>query len=76
MARINNALRRADQIEWSKTDGNPDVDYMLPIVADAEAGFVALNAYELAEGMIESGAAGVLEDRSARPEVATWAARS
>ena len=60
MARINNALRRADQIEWSETDGNPSVDYMLPIVADAEAGFGGpLNAYELMKGMIESGAAGV-----------------
>ena len=38
VAYINNALRRADQIEWSETDGNPEVDYMLPIVAD-EAGF-------------------------------------
>ena len=60
VARINNALRRADQIEWSETDGNPEVDYMLPIVADAEAGFGGpLNAYELMKGMIESGAAGV-----------------
>ena len=60
VARINNALRRADQIEWSETDGNPSVDYMLPIVADAEAGFGGpLNAYELMKGMIESGAAGV-----------------
>ncbi|HAB57717.1 MAG TPA: isocitrate lyase, partial [Acidimicrobiaceae bacterium] len=60
VARINNALRRADQIEWSETDGNPKVDYMLPIVADAEAGFGGpLNAYELMKGMIESGAAGV-----------------
>ena len=60
VARLNNALRRADQIEWSETDGNPSRDYMLPIVADAEAGFGGpLNAYELMKAMIESGAAGV-----------------
>ena len=59
-ARINNALRRADQIEWSESDGNPEIDYMLPIVADAEAGFGGpLNAYELMKAMIEAGAAGV-----------------
>jgi len=58
--RLNNALRRADQIEWSESDGKPSVDYMLPIVADAEAGFGGpLNAYELMKGMIEAGAAGV-----------------
>jgi len=60
VARLNNALRRADQIEWSETDGNPSTDYLLPIVADAEAGFGGpLNAYELMKAMIESGAAGV-----------------
>ena len=60
VARLNNALRRADQIEWSETDGNPSRDYMLPIVADAEAGFGGpLNAFELMKAMIESGAAGV-----------------
>src|SRR5688572_5458094 len=37
--RINNALRRADQIEWADTGGNPTRDWMVPIVADAEAGF-------------------------------------
>src|SRR6186713_720813 len=43
--RINNALRRADQIEWAETNGNPTRDWMVPIVADAEAGFGgALNA--------------------------------
>lgn len=58
--RINNALRRADQIEWSETQGSPGVDYMLPIVADAEAGFGGpLNAFELMKAMIETGAAGV-----------------
>ena len=60
VARLNNALRRADQIEWSETDGRPSRDWMLPIVADAEAGFGGpLNAYELMKAMIEAGAAGV-----------------
>ena len=60
VARLNNALRRADQIEWSETDGSPSRDYLLPIVADAEAGFGGpLNAYELMKAMIEAGAAGV-----------------
>ena len=60
VSRLNNALRRADQIEWSETDGNPSRDYMLPIVADAEAGFGGpLNAFELMKAMIEAGAAGV-----------------
>src|ERR1043166_6618657 len=44
--RINNALRRADQIEWA--EGKRERDWVAPIVADAEAGFGgALNAYEL-----------------------------
>lgn len=44
--RINNALVRADQVDYS--EGKNDVDYFLPIVADAEAGFGGpLNAYEL-----------------------------
>ena len=60
VARLNNALRRADQIEWSETDGSPSRDYMLPIVADAEAGFGGpLNAFELMKAMIEAGAAAV-----------------
>jgi isocitrate lyase len=55
---INNAFRRADQIEFS--EGNAVTDYFLPIIADAEAGFGgALNAYELMTAMIEAGAAGV-----------------
>jgi len=37
--RINNALRRADQIEWSENGGRATRDWMVPIVADAEAGF-------------------------------------
>lgn len=68
---INNAFRRADQIDFSErcieleTQGTvPEAsevtDYFLPIVADAEAGFGgALNAYELMMAMIEAGAAGV-----------------
>ncbi len=55
---INNAFRRADQIEYS--EGKVTTDYFLPIIADAEAGFGgALNAYELMMAMIEAGAAGV-----------------
>jgi isocitrate/methylisocitrate lyase len=56
--RINNALRRADQIDWS--EDSRDVDWFAPVVADAEAGFGGpLNAYELMRSMIEAGAAGV-----------------
>ena len=56
--RINNTFRRADQIQWM--EGHDDVDYFLPIVADAEAGFGGvLNAFELMKGMIRAGAAGV-----------------
>jgi isocitrate lyase len=56
--RINNALKRADQITWS--EGQTDVDWFAPIVADAEAGFGGpLNAYELMKNMIDAGAAGV-----------------
>jgi len=55
--RINNALRRADQIAWS--DGR-DADFLAPIVADAEAGFGGpLNAFELMSSMVKAGAAGV-----------------
>jgi isocitrate lyase len=56
--RINNALARADQIQWM--EGKGDIDYFAPIVADAESGFGGvLNAYELMRSMIEAGAAGV-----------------
>jgi isocitrate lyase len=56
--RINNALKRADQITWS--EGSNDTDWFAPIVADAEAGFGGvLNAYELMKAMIDAGAAGV-----------------
>ncbi|EEX37743.1 isocitrate lyase [Vibrio metschnikovii] len=68
--RINNAFRRADQIQWSNGKAPQDeggIDYFLPIVADAEAGFGGvLNAYELMKSMIEAGAAGVhFEDQLA-----------
>ncbi len=56
--RINNALIRRDQIEY--LDGEPQRDWMVPIIADAEAGFGGnLNAFELMKQMIEAGAAGV-----------------
>ncbi len=63
--RINNTFARADQIQWS--EGNNDIDYFAPIVADAEAGFGGvLNAYELMKSMIEAGAAAVhFEDQLA-----------
>jgi isocitrate lyase len=63
--KINNALRRADQI--AKLEGDTSTYWMAPIVADAEAGFGgALNAFELMKSMIEAGAAGVhFEDQLA-----------
>lgn len=61
--RINNALRRADQIaaaEGASSGRDGGIDWLAPIVADAEAGFGGpLNAYELMTSMIEAGAAGV-----------------
>lgn len=58
VSRINNALRRWDQIDCS--EGTDGIDWYAPIVADAEAGFGGpLNAYELMRLMIEAGAAGV-----------------
>lgn len=66
--RINNSFRRADQIQWANgVTPEEGVDYFLPIVADAEAGFGGvLNAYELMRHMIEAGAAGVhFEDQLA-----------
>ncbi len=64
--RINNALRRCDQIARMEDKGD-DTYWMAPIVADAEAGFGgALNAFELMRAMIEAGAAGVhFEDQLA-----------
>jgi len=63
--RLNNALRRADAIHWA--EGDATYNWMVPIVADAEAGFGgALNSYELMKGMIEAGAGGVhFEDQLA-----------
>jgi isocitrate lyase len=56
--RINNTLRRADEIDHA--EGNTATDWLKPIVADAEAGFGGvLNAFELMKQMIEAGAAGV-----------------
>ncbi len=65
VARINKALLRADQTHHVR--GDDDVDWMVPIVADAEAGFGGvLNAYELMKQMIEKGAAAVhFEDQLA-----------
>ncbi len=66
--RINHAFKRADEIQWSNGTSEQDmIDYFLPIVADAEAGFGGvLNAFELMKNMIEKGAAGVhFEDQLA-----------
>lgn len=63
--KINNTLLRADQIYHA--EGDDALDWLVPIVADAEAGFGGvLNAHELMKGMIEAGAAGVhFEDQLA-----------
>ena len=63
--RLNNALLRADQVEWS--EGRNGKNWLVPIVADAEAGFGGpLHAFELTKAMIEAGAAGVhFEDQLA-----------
>ena len=63
--RINNTLLRADQL--THAEGDNSIDYLQPIVADAEAGFGGvLNAFELMKAMIEAGAAGVhFEDQLA-----------
>jgi isocitrate lyase len=68
--RINNTFQRADEIQWSRGINPGDkefVDYFLPIVADAEAGFGGvLNAFELMKNMIVAGAAAVhFEDQLA-----------
>jgi isocitrate lyase len=64
--RLNNALLRADQIEWAEGNANGR-SWMAPIVADAEAGFGGpLNAFEIMKAYIEAGAAGVhFEDQLA-----------
>jgi isocitrate lyase len=63
--RLNGALLRADQID--RAEGREERDWLVPIVADAEAGFGGpLNAFELMRAMIEAGAAGVhFEDQLA-----------
>jgi isocitrate lyase len=63
--RLNNALLRADQIQ--RSEDKPPQDWLVPIVADAEAGFGGpLHAFELMKLMIEAGAAGVhFEDQLA-----------
>ena len=63
--RINNTFQRADQIQIM--EGNHEIDYFLPIVADAESGFGGvLNTHELVKHLIEVGAAGIhLEDQLA-----------
>jgi isocitrate lyase len=54
---INNGLIRATQVDWVDGKGS---DYLIPLVADCEAGFGGvLNAYEITRAMIEAGAAGV-----------------
>ena len=68
--RINNAFKRADEIQWAKgiVPGSEGyIDYFAPIVADAEAGFGGvLNAFELMKAMIRAGAGGVhFEDQLA-----------
>ena len=56
--RINNTLKRADEL--CHAEGDDSVDWFKPIIADAEAGFGGvLNAFELMKQMIEAGAAGV-----------------
>lgn len=69
--RINQALQRADQI--AHAEGKADIDWFVPIVADAEAGFGGpLNVFELVKAMIEAGAAGVhLEDQLASEKMRT-----
>src|SRR5512141_274970 len=63
--RINNTLIRADQIYHA--EGKDGIDWLAPIVADAEAGFGGvLNAFEIMKSMIDAGAAGVhFEDQLA-----------
>ncbi len=63
--KINNALQRADQIYHA--EGNDEIDWFPPIMADAEAGFGGvLNAFELMKAMIAAGASGVhFEDQLA-----------
>ncbi len=58
LKRINNALLRTDQIHWLK--GDTSTDWLVPLIADAEAGFGGnLNAFELMKAMIAAGASAV-----------------
>ncbi len=63
--KINNCFKRADEIYHA--EGDDSIDWYVPVVADAEAGFGGvLNAFELMKAMIEAGAAGVhFEDQLA-----------
>ena len=63
LKKINNTFIRADQIQHM--EGKDDIDYFLPIVADAESGFGGvLNTHEVFKHMIRQGAAGIhLEDQ-------------
>jgi isocitrate lyase len=65
VARLNNTLQRADEVHHA--EGDDSIDWLVPIVADAEAGFGGpLNAFELMKAMIRAGAAGVhFEDQLA-----------
>ena len=64
--RINHALLRADQVEWAESHERLH-DWIVPIVADAGAGFGGpVHAFELMKSMIDAGAAGVhFEDQLA-----------
>jgi isocitrate lyase len=56
--RINNALLRTDEIHH--LEGDDSIEWMAPIIADAEAGFGGnLNAFELTKHLIQAGAAAV-----------------
>ena len=56
--KINNSLLRTDEIHWA--EGDTEIDWMAPIIADAEAGFGGnLNAFELMKAMIKAGASAV-----------------
>jgi isocitrate lyase len=80
--RINKALQRADQIQtMAKADGfaTTDIDFFVPIIADAEAGFGgSLNVFELMKAMIEAGARRSISRTSwrARRSAGIWAGRS
>ena len=63
VSRINKGFQRADLIqtmEKIENNSSEEIDYFLPVIADAEAGFGGpLNVFELMKSMIEAGAAGV-----------------